>query len=565
MNTTENQEQRAKNIIWNAACDYSFLPDFMSFDENGEADLYFNSIIGSVYRYYDYAPFRDLFLRMGRMPEAELYRSLLWLGLEKCTFERALPKRPVLEELRQSYARKVLDRACSYWDQELFDRLNTAHFAALLGERTRLGKKERRLLKALEFDASMSAEEISAAMCIILKKFFHCRLPRLDEKNRSFRFPIRIRKAALHGSLIHMPDEKNDNGGGQKPGRRLTLYFPVLYADARSGRKLTWLEQNFGVSLYSVRERKELEHDLCTGAHRNCHIHVTRGIFRKEASLRPSAQYDAMLRQREQNLRFHKEHLPQNMLNISRLTDRIRNALQFDSGQSPLRARTGRLMPERIWRSARLNDNRVFQKDEPCEKGNLSVDILLDSSASQRDRQERIASQGYIIAESLSRCGLPVRVSSYCTVNGCTVLHMFRDYEEPENNPKIFEYYASGWNRDGLAIRIAGKRLLSSSYENRLLIVLSDCSPNDYRKIFSREGKFPFYYDYGGPRGIRDAAKEVSLLRRQGVSVLSVCTGRERDLTAARQIYGNDVVWARSEEHFADAVGYLLQEKIKYF
>lgn len=565
MNTTETQEQRAKNIIWNAAGDYSFLPDFLSFDENGEAGLYFNSIIGSVHRYYDYAPFHDLFLRMGRMPEAELYRSLLWLGLEKCTYERALKDRPVLEELRCDYARQVLSRSVSYWDQELFDRLNTAHFSHILGESSRLGRKEKRLLAALEFDTSMDADAIADAMCTLLKKFFHCRLPRLDEKNRRFRLPIRFRKAALHGSLVSDVSPEGTKGTDTVKHRELTLYLPILYAGTKYGRLQTWLEQNFGISLYGFKERKELEHDLCTGGHKNCHLHITRGEFRWEATLHPSSQYTAMLHQKERNLRYHQKHLPQNMLNISRLTDRIRNVLQFDSGQFPLQSRTGRLMPERIWRAAYFQDDRVFQKTEPCEKGNLSVDILLDASASQRSRQEEIASQGYIIAESLTRCGLPVRVCSYCTTNGCTILHMFRDYEEPQSNQNIFEYYATGWNRDGLAVRITGKRLMDSSYENRLLIILSDCSPNDDRRIFSREGKIPFYYDYGGKHGILDTSREVSRLRRAGISVLAVCTGREKDLAFARQIYGKDVVWARSEERFADAVGYLIQEKLKHY
>lgn len=564
MSTIETQEQRAKNIIWNAAGDYSFLPDFLSFDENGEADLYFNNIIGSVYRYYDYTPFHDLFLRMGRMPEAELYRSLFWLGLEKCTYEKALPERPVLEELRYDYSRRVLARAASYWDQELFDRLNTAHFSHILGETARLGKKEKRLLAALEFDTSMDSYAITDAMCALLKKFFRCKLPRLNEKNRRTSLPIRFRKIALHGSLISNVSSEN-SGTAPTTRRKLTFYLPILYAGTKYGRLQTWLEQNFGTSIYNSKERKELEHDLCTDGHKNCHLHVTRGTFRTEASLHPTPQYMAMLQQKERNFRFHQKHLSQNMLNISRLTDRIRNVLQFDSGQSPLQSRTGQLMPERAWRAAALHDERVFQKTEPCEKGNLCVDILLDASASQRDRQEQIASQGYIIAESLTRCGLPVRVCSYCTVNGCTILHMFRDYEESQQNTNIFDYYATGWNRDGLAIRTTGKRLMDSSYENHLLIILSDCSPNDDHRIFSKEGKLPFYYDYGGKRGILDAAREVSRLRRSGISVLSVCTGREKDLAAARQIYGKDVVWARSEERFADAVGYLIQEKIKYY
>lgn len=52
---------------------------------------------------------------------------------------------------------------------------------------------------------------------------------------------------------------------------------------------------------------------------------------------------------------------------------------------------------------------------------------------------------------------------------------MFRDYEEPQYNDHIFQYISAGWNRDSLAIRLTGERLLASDYDHRLLIILSDC------------------------------------------------------------------------------------------
>ena len=211
-----------------------------------------------------------------------------------------------------------------------------------------------------------------------------------------------------------------------------------------------------------------------------------------------------------------------------------------------------------------LHEEKLFFKTIPSANGNLSIDILLDASASQQNRQEEIASQGYMIAESLTRCGLPVRISSYCSIEGCTVLHIFRDYQETDKNDRIFQYLAAGWNRDSLAIRLAGEQILSSPYEHRLFIILSDCHPNDDHRLFSTEGPIPFFYDYGGERGIIDTAREVSHLRRQNISILAVCTGQEKDLSAARRIYGNDVVWAPSAERFADAVGYLIQQKIQF-
>lgn len=39
-----------------------------------------------------------------------------------------------------------------------------------------------------------------------------------------------------------------------------------------------------------------------------------------------------------------------------------------------------------------------------------------------------------MIAESLTRCGIPTRVYSFCTLNGCTVLRLYRDYEETNKN-----------------------------------------------------------------------------------------------------------------------------------
>ena len=47
------QTKRAENMIWNAAGDYGFRPDFKAFDKAGHAELYWNCIIGAARRHYD--------------------------------------------------------------------------------------------------------------------------------------------------------------------------------------------------------------------------------------------------------------------------------------------------------------------------------------------------------------------------------------------------------------------------------------------------------------------------------------------------------------------------------
>ena len=83
------------------------------------------------------------------------------------------------------------------------------------------------------------------------------------------------------------------------------------------------------------------------------------------------------------------------------------------------------------------------------------MDLLLDASASRLHCQEVIAAQGVILAESLANCGIPVRVSAFSSLRGYTVLRVLKSFAD-KNRQNIFRYFASGWNRDGLALRAAG-------------------------------------------------------------------------------------------------------------
>ena len=76
------QKKRAYNLIWNAAADYTFAPDFKFYTEEGKADIYWNSILGLARKHYDYEQLKKLFRSLETEEEAGEYESLLWLGLE---------------------------------------------------------------------------------------------------------------------------------------------------------------------------------------------------------------------------------------------------------------------------------------------------------------------------------------------------------------------------------------------------------------------------------------------------------------------------------------------------
>ena len=64
----DQQERRATNLIWNAAGDYGLHPDSRAYDPDGYADVYMNSIVGAIYKYYDYPVLRKLLDGMENAP-----------------------------------------------------------------------------------------------------------------------------------------------------------------------------------------------------------------------------------------------------------------------------------------------------------------------------------------------------------------------------------------------------------------------------------------------------------------------------------------------------------------
>ena len=224
-----------------------------------------------------------------------------------------------------------------------------------------------------------------------------------------------------------------------------------------------------------------------------------------------------------------------------------------------VRTSYGTLDGGRVWRGVYLDDDKVFTHIQQSDPGQLCVDILLDASTSQLRRQEIVAAQGYMIAESLNRCGIPVRVSSYCSLSGYTILTRYRNYNEVDKNDNIFNYFTTGCNRDGLAIRAVCREMEDAPCEHRMLILLSDAKPNDVIQM-EQSGR---YVDYAGDNSVQNTAAEVRTLTRQDISVICVFTGEDDDIPAAHTIYGRDFARIRSLDQFADTVGTLIQNQIR--
>ena len=552
----EREERRATNLIWNAAGDYSLHPGARAYDAGGYADVYMNSIVGAVYKYYDFDVIQKLLDGMENAPHGETYQDLFWTGLENCAYLRAAEDRPALRLLRLGYARGILRQAegKNAMDFSLPDRIKLEHYSRALGEGHRLIAREERLLSQLEFPPELTSAEIVERMRAILAEYFGVTGGMLRRESRGklpqFMSGFGFRRPGL-GARVRTGDMKKagsrDRRGaiGRLTGEKSPEQLREYVADC------------FGVSIYGRGDLEAIEDRLCRDKHAGCMLHFTRGE-EKPGRLRDGEalmQRRISKRQTELNRKYYMDDVIRNRLTIARLAEKIRNCILVHLDDAMLKSRAGQLDARAVWRAVYLNDGRIFEKHERTTDTELSVDVLLDASASQLQRQESVAAQAYILSESLTRCGLPVRVFSFCTVGDCTVVRIYRDYGESRGSEAVFGYSAAGFNRDGLAIRAANYMLSDTPYEHRVLITLSDCSPNDVKRITGPDGRKS---GYEGRAGVEDSAMEVEKLRRMGVRVMCVFTGEESELPNARRIYGRELVRIRHISQFADAVGTVL-------
>ena len=102
-----------------------------------------------------------------------------------------------------------------------------------------------------------------------------------------------------------------------------------------------------------------------------------------------------------------------------------------------------------------------------------------------------------------------------------------------------------------------------TSYEHKMLIVLSDVKPLDVAKIRKDERDVGSSYDE--VRALTDTAHEVRRLRAKGISVICIFTGEDVDLPSARMVYGQDFVRIRDHSYFADTVGKLIIDQMKSY
>lgn len=577
-------ENRIKNLMWTVSGDYGleFKPDLQAFTRSKYIALYDGIKQGAFAKYFDREAYslylvKKIYLHAMEAP----LMSLAQLCIEFAVSGKIIKEREGVASIRKKACEDVLEKDFHRLQENGAGRLKISLFREVLRGHEPAPARQRKWM-----DMAESLDKAENTMDIIkvtdqlynevVDPYFERQHGNLEkvlavtlEELAEFSWQDYLDEEALNGSLETYLDKVSENmtnldqmetGEDQEESEQVENKKRVLVVDEKALQKVySYVERNYGKTFLKESEEKRLNYLLCRGIHGDCSLYFTRGIL-KDPVLR-NYQYEYARKQKDKNLyEYYDNHrLVKN--NIQILTDMLKKTLVMrDEAEETLSDR-GVVIPSRLWRIGRTEDAKVFKRELHAESSSFVVDVLIDASGSQRSRQGQVAIQAYILSESLSNVGIPHRVMSFCTFWDYTILHQFRDYDsDRKENGNIFEYITSSNNRDGLAIKAAGQGLTARDEEHKILIILSDGRPYDV--ILNRpNARNP--QPYQSKYAVQDTGFEVRKLRNQGVCVLGVFAGEEKDLAAEKKIFGKDFAYIRNISGFSPVVGRYLMKQLE--
>ena len=578
-------ENRIRNLLWTVSGDYKLdmKPDVSLFLRSKAIALYDGIKQGALARFYD----KDLlglylvkkvFLQAG---EGEL-TAVAQLCIEEAIGEKLCEERPGIRSMQREAFEDILDQEFEKMPSQadLLRRLKVAVLRRRLDGGVYAVEKKLQPFMDLVIRSGAAQDTMELIRCIdelynsLIDPMFeklHGDLDRVMavtlEDLTEFSWEDFLSEEMYEEALESYVEKLTTNMTGmedrsvteemeqkRQKKKNITVVTPEMLEKA-----YTYVELNYGRTYLSEAEEKKINYLMCRGVHSDCSLYFTEGVLQNP--VKRNYQYEYAKRLRNKNIWLYHDKPRIVKRNISVLTDTLRQSLVLRSETQTVLSDRGQIVPSRLWRVGRSQDAKLFERELKADASDFVVDVLIDASGSQMSRQGEVALQAYIISEALSNVEISHRVMSFCTFWDYTILHRFREYDDPRSaNENIFNYVTSSNNRDGLAIKTAGYGLLAREEEKKILIVLSDGRPYDVlvNRPNARNPK-----PYQGKEAITDTATEIRRLRNLEVSVLGVFAGEEKDLATEKKIFGKDFAYIRNIKNFSKIVGRYLTKQLE--
>lgn len=571
-------ENRMKNLLWTVSGDYTLEAklNVEAFQHSKYSALYDAIKQGAMAKYFSmeaYSLYLIKKLYYGA-DETGLMR-ISSLCIDMACSEKISIERQGVKNIRKRAYEEILDK--DFANMQADGKLGKLRFSMLRQELDPNYRVEARVQESLDKLQSLKrTDDTMDIICVVDELYNTCIDPTFVkchgdlekvlavtmEDLQEFNWQDFLNEDVLENMLERMQSQVTENmtelSEDNKEKKRTGVGRIILNEKALE-KMHSYIEWNYGKSYLTELEQKQINHQLCYGAHKGCTIYMTEGILKNPVAVNNT--YVLVNRSKEMNLDTYRQHANVTKRNIEILEATLSRALRARSEKDYAAAQYGLLRPERLWKIGRTKEHQLFDKETKKQNEDFVVELLIDASGSQQKRQNYVALQSYVVSSALSRVGIPHRAMSFCTFWDYTILHRFRDYEDKADADwNLFEFRGSSNNRDGLAIRMATESLMKREEPNKVLIVLSDGRPNDQNVNRPNAPNEPLYT---GDYAVKDTAIEVRRARSLGIAVLGVFMGEEQDLSAERRIFGKDFAYIKNIANFSNVVGTYLRKQLE--
>lgn len=546
-----DNKNRVYNLQWAGARNYEITPFMVANNIDGNPDFYLNFILGLSSKYLGASNIINLLDEWKYNYKRNKYDLGLIYLLEDFSYQKELPKRPVLKDLRKAYAEKFLEdkydlnRRKLALSENLIFRLKEARAKEILNINPKLKGKYKAIYENFSLPMDTDGKNLKTKVIKLFKDYLSYKENYLLRSLPGFGLRIFDSVGELKLERSNKPsDFKEDKDGDLK-------LFSINFRKKTSN--ISRIERTFGPPLFDENIRLGIERDLCTGGHKKSKLYFTKGIEKDNKKLDQELNNKAIKR----HLLKFKENKSAYESSIKVLSKSIKLRLNQVSATNYTRSRSGRLIPSLAYKAEISDGARIFSKKSLSSRPSFVVDLLVDGSASLLDRESEVAIEAYILAKSLENNSIKNRLIAFQTVGEYTILSVLKDYDDKATFDKVFRFKSIGRNRDGLALK-AYRALLKGDYK-RLSLVLSDLAPSDLRAYVS-EG-FSLNKPYEGKVGLKDTKESLDFLRKKGTNLGLILNSD--NINQARDLYRDKFIKIKDPQGISSAGASFINREIK--
>lgn len=176
----------------------------------------------------------------------------------------------------------------------------------------------------------------------------------------------------------------------------------------------------------------------------------------------------------------------------------------------------------------RLDKTFFAKKKLPEDHPDMALCVLIDQSGSMYGHKLETAIKTAILLEQFAdNVGIPLMVAGHSVEGDGVHLRIFTDYVSARTQQDKYSLAGiedGGCNRDGLPIRLCCELLEQRTEKVRLMVIISDGSPNDG--------------GYRGKEARQDISETVEKFRRKGLIIYGAAIDDDRDII--QEIYGKN-------------------------